>query len=499
MLGKKRTKTRNPKIIHKSTQEKLSTLKDTTNTQLNTSKKIKQKNKKIDEDEESISSNIESVEESSDNEKNNKNDIEKENKNEFSTNKLESYDEKKLRMAKLLIDKIDKDANKSENNSNDSENEENLINKAIIEKYNKEIQKQSIKFFEQKNFNPKEILFIKGHKSTITDLSISINGNYILTSSKDCRGILFDINSQKKILIPKFSNKSLNCCMFSPDEKSFYFGGKDHCIYQIDKNSLKIIQKIKAHNESVTGLLFDKTKEQFYSVGNDHLLKVWNTDTNPSILLETLYGHTNKINTIKNIPGELNKVITSSIDGYINLWKIDSLSFLQYNINDIYPVDCISALTNEIFFTGNFNGCIQLWNINKKKSLYKKEFAHGYKTNFNISHNFFSGNNKNIVGPILQVGNPILSLETPPYSDMVVSGSMGGEINFYEVEKMDGIYELEEKYKIVLKNKGCVNVIKYCQEKKFLSVGNGFDNKFGRWDREYDAKIGISIIKLLDE
>ena len=171
---------------------------------------------------------------------------------------------------------------------------------------------------------------------------------------------------------------------------------------------------------------------------------------------------------------------------------------MQFNLNDIYPVDCITALSNEVFFTGNFNGTIQLWNTNKKKSLYKLDFVHGYSSNFNISHNFFSGH-KEVTGPLVQVGNPILSLEAPPYSDMIVSGSIGGEVNFYKIEKEEGIYSLENKNKIVLNNKGCVNVIRYCQEKKFLALGNGFDNKFGRWDKEYDTKIGISIIKLLDE
>ena len=47
-----------------------------------------------------------------------------------------------------------------------------------------------------------------------------------------------------------------------------------------------------------------------------------------------------------------------------------------------------------------------------------------------------------------------------------------------------------------IKNKGCLNVIKYSPEKKFIAIGNGTDNKFGRWNKEYDTKLGITIVKL---
>ena len=358
---------------------------------------------------------------------------------------------------------------------------------------------QTINFFSNKTniFSPHETLFIKGHKSTITDLSVSSNGELILSSSKDGRGILFDINSQKKILFPKFSNKSLTCCSFSPDEKTVYFGGKDHFIYQLDLNTHQIIQKIKAHTEWVTGIAFDKIKDQFYSVGNDKVLKVWNTDTTPSILLETFYGHTSKINCINNIPGEISRYITTSLDGYINLWKIDSQSFLQFNINSMYPVDCITALTNELFFTGNFNGTIQAWKTNKKKSINKIEFAHGYQENYNINHPFFDLSCKN-KGPLVEVGKPILSLESPPFSDLLISGSTDGEINFYKIEENEGIVDMKMEKKLNINNKGCLNIIKYCADKKYIVVGNGTDNKFGRWNKEYNTKLGITIIKLFE-
>ena len=499
MLGKKRAKRA---LIHKKTSEKLLSLNnEKENKKINN---IKKANKKEEESEESINSEIASLNESdSDLNKEEKNDDIDNNNNKklnLKTNVIESYDEKKLRMAKMLLDKFDKD-NNEENEKSDSEeeNSEDIVNKKIIEKYTKEMQNQKINFFSENKdiiFSPKEISFIKGHKSTITDLSISSKGDLILSSSKDIRGILFDLNKEKKILFPKFTSKALNCCIFSPDEKTVFFGGKDHYIYQLDIKSFDIIQKIKAHNESVTGIIFDKIKDQFYSIGNDKVLKVWSSDTTPAILLETFYGHTSKINCIKNIPGEVNRYITTSLDGYINLWKVDSQSFLQFNSSNMYPIDCITPLNNEIFFTGNFNGTIQEWKTNKKKSVYKLDYVHGFEEKFNINHPFFDLNLKN-KGPEVEVGKPVLSLESPSFSDLLISGSTNGEINFYKINNEENNIGIELKNKMNIKNKGCLNVIKYCQEKKFIVVGNGVDNKFGRWNKEYDTKLGITIVKLV--
>ena len=500
MLGKKRAK----RLIHKKTSEKLSSLKDDKENYNKNKKKIINKNKtKEKESEESINSELASLEGNSSNSDNEEETNDKKNLN-IKTNVIESYDEKKLRMAKMLIDKFDKEKKDVDEKSNteDEENSEEIMNKKIIEKYTKEIKNQKINFFsDNKNiaFSPTEISFIKGHKSTITDISISSKGDLILSSSKDTRGILFDLNKEKKILFPKFTSKALTSCVFSPDEKTVFFGGKDHYIYQLDINSFNVIQKIKAHNESVTGIIFDKIKDQFYSVGNDKVLKVWSTDTTPSILLETFYGHTSKINCIKNMPGDINRYITTALDGYINLWKVDSQSFLQFNASGTYPIDCISPLTNELFFTGNFNGTIHAWKTNKKKSVYKIDYAHGFLNKFNINHPFFDLNLKN-KGPLVEIGNPILSLECPAFSDLLISGSVNGEINFYEVKENEenNNINIEMKNKINMKNKGCLNVIKYCPEKKFIVVGNGTDNKFGRWNKEYDNKIGITIVKLIE-
>ena len=43
------------------------------------------------------------------------------------------------------------------------------------------------------------------------------------------------------------------------------------------------------------------------------------------------------------------------MDNYVNLWKFDLQLFLQFKINDIYPLDCFTRINQNIFLTGDLN------------------------------------------------------------------------------------------------------------------------------------------------
>jgi hypothetical protein len=99
--------------------------------------------------------------------------------------------------------------------------------------------------------------------------------------------------------------------------------------------------------------------------------------------------------------------------------------------------------------------------------------------------------------PNVKIGNPIFCINSIFNSDLLFSGSRNGEINFYKFndENKDDI-NIELKNQLKLKCGGCINVIKSDKKNNFIACANGFDNKNGRWDCDYSAKIGVTIIKI---
>jgi WD40 repeat protein len=92
-------------------------------------------------------------------------------------------------------------------------------------------------------------IFIKGHKNAITDLVWTPDNQRVITSSKDCNLIMWDIESQKKMFFKgeKF-NRTMQghfdevlTCAISPNGKYLVSGGKDRIVRIWDLHNQKQI------------------------------------------------------------------------------------------------------------------------------------------------------------------------------------------------------------------------------------------------------------------
>jgi ribosomal RNA-processing protein 9 len=401
----------------------------------------------------------------------------------FEEEQTENTDLKRLRLAKNMINKIE------------GELKEQGDDRDVDEYLNEEIKKEEKDFHVEitQNLNPRITAFRKGHKGAITDIDIASDNSFVLSVSKDTRAIKWDLISDKKILLPSFTQKPLLACAITSDSKFCFLAGKDKFIYQMDIHNEKIVNKYKAHNAPITGICFDDTKEQFYSCSSDNTLKVWATGVNNnSIMIETFYGHTDKVLAMDLMSG--NRLITCGFDKQINLWKVDSQSFLQFKYNELYTIDTLTALNNSCFLSGDSEGGIAVWRTNKKKPLFKLPACHGVQKQVNFEHRFFNTEGVSF-GETYNINNPILSLASVKNSDLVFSGSNDGKLNFYKYYKDN--YTIENINSIDL-GLSCVNSIKVSKTGDFLIATNSKEPRLGRWDVVPTAKNGISIVKLFD-
>ncbi len=303
----------------------------------------------------------------------------------------ESADSKRLRLARTLISNIEGkiiSENNLINNTENNNSKETLVNDYLKSSLSHE--NSEFKYQYASKMKPKHIAFLKGHKASVTQVSISSDSKNLISCSKDTRAIKWDLTTQKKTLLPAFSKRPLLTCMYAPDDKHAFFAGSDKHIYQVDLHNEKLISSFKAHNDVITGLVFDTNSEQYYSIGNDKVLNVWGVSpTQRSILLETFYGHTNKICDFDILT--TNKIISCGMDSLLNLWKIDSQSFLRFQATESFSslIDNIRCLNQTTFVTGAYDGMVTIWKTNKKKAQNKISFAHGFAKEFTPKHSFF--------------------------------------------------------------------------------------------------------------
>jgi ribosomal RNA-processing protein 9 len=420
-------------------------------------------------------------------------------------------DEKRLKMAKKLIQKIGEKTKAEDDDGDGDEREE--INEYITKEITKEKKEHHIELIKD-SLSLHEEKFVKGHKGSITSLVLTNDSKFSITTSKDTRAILWDLSASKRILLPKFSNKPLNSCKLLQDDTLALFGGNDKFLYMMDMKSHEIVSKVKAHNNYINGIAIDSESEHIYSISNDMTVKIWAGYSNKHIIpLETFWGHTNKIYDIDYL--SKNRLISCGFDKNVMLWKIDSQSYLQYKYNEDCSIDHVKVLNNNNFVTGDYNGNLFLWKADKKKPICKLHNTHKFSKEFNFSRKYeesfnfnFYRNNQNLLDNVIenkidysnetqcQIANPIMSIDCVRNTDLLVSGSNNGILNVYKYSKKESSIEIKLQHEI---RGGCVNDIKISNDHSFMVLGIGKDCKFGRWDCSKRAKNGISLVKIVSE
>ena len=377
-----------------------------------------------------------------------------------------SADEKRLIMAKTLINTIE------------SQSKDNLDND-----FNHELKKSKQETCEEKSKYLKlsqETLdhsFVRCHLSTITSVNF-IDSSKIITTSKDGRSFIIDVNTEQKTILPEFSQKPLLCASLTNNKKNVLFAGNDRKIYLFNLESNKIISVLsKAHQDAITGIKVDTDNEQVYSVSKDNNMKVWAmNDFNNLVYMETFYGHTNSIWDIDALSS--NRILTCGNDSNIHHWKIDAQSFLQYK-QGASQYDCISAVNKNYFYSGDYDGKLKLFSIEKKKAL-------ADILNYN-------GNLKDLT----EVHCPILSIHAIRNSDLCLTGSINGNINVFKANYSKNINQIENLGRVNILNNGIVSCLS--SNDKLLIAGISKDAKNGRWDVDNSLKhSGVAIVKIFE-
>ena len=228
----------------------------------------------------------------------------------------------------------------------------------------------------------------KVHKSSITCIVASSDGQYVLSGSKDGGVVLWGMEVENKNI--KISSNlngsdleindskesedssvcsdnlsfiklarvvggrkgcedkhighctSVNCVAISSDSK-FLVSGDDSNLIMIwkinainnkkeppkDLNSgLERVHVFRGHRSPVSGLAFRIGTHTLYSCSHDRSVKVWNLDE--MAYVETLFGHQDRISGID--AGIRERVLTSGgRDGTVRIWKIVEESQLVFN------------------------------------------------------------------------------------------------------------------------------------------------------------------------
>lgn len=388
----------------------------------------------------------------------------------------ETAQEKKLRLAKIYLEEIEKEEKaRLENEIDDS-----VISKRLKEDYLKETGKLRLIVADKYKDvdNNIQVLKCRQQRQSITCLCISSGDKYLFVGSKDAVVVKYSLLENKKVGIIPFvkcqdpnnivgHSKKILSLAISTDSKFLAIGDESKDIYIWDPVNLKFIKKLTGHKASITGLCFKKDTYTLYSCSKDRSAKVWNLDE--MAYVETLFGHQDAISAIDTLYKD--RVVTSG-GRDLRIWKIPEETQLIFN-GHIGNIDNVKMLNEENFISGGDDGQICVWSILRKKPICVINNSHG-------------------VNVINKQPNWVTALTCLINTDLIASGSNEGVIKLWKLD--NNFKTLTLLFEIPVE--GFVNSMSFTSDGSKLIVAVSKEHRMGRWTTVPVAKNCIMVLPL---
>eukprot|EP00741_Cyanophora_paradoxa_P019931 tig00021179_g19236.t1 len=401
----------------------------------------------------------------------------------------ETADEKRLRLAKQYLKKLEEEEGAGGADAA-------VIDKEIISQRLKQdaleasgrLQRKVAARLEGVAIAESSIRSYRGHELPVTCVALTDDDRTAFTGSKDCCVVKWDVETGKRTRYvgsrkgdsAKGHTAQVLAVAVSGDGRYVASGGADKLVRIWDTRTDALVESFQGHRDTVSGLAFRKGSRQLFSSSFDRTVKIWNLDE--MAYVETLFGHQAPVMGIDSLHKE-RAVTAGGMDHTARVWKVVEETQLVFRGHPS-SMDCIAMLAEDAFVTGCQDGSLCYWGTHKKKPLVTIAQAHGPGE--------LSAEG---AGP----GPPWISaVAACPQTDLVASGSSDGFLRVWRAPLGDASPKPAMPQVATVPMPGVVNGIAFARSARFLVAGVGQEHRLGRWQvvRGGGSKNGIRIVPL---
>eukprot|EP01101_Sappina_pedata_P007689 TRINITY_DN4110_c0_g1_i1.p2 TRINITY_DN4110_c0_g1~~TRINITY_DN4110_c0_g1_i1.p2 ORF type:complete len:588 (-),score=257.17 TRINITY_DN4110_c0_g1_i1:56-1750(-) len=425
----------------------------------------------------------------------------------------ETADEKRLRLARDYLAKLEKAsaANASDSSASDSDEDEEVdeddeddleaelalakgpadkdsrISQKLANDWKQAAGKIQRDIADEIKSNSESIVksvrVTRGHhQSTCTCVCLTNDEQTAYTGSVDSVISQWDMETGVKTRFApdalKKKKSSIYALSVSADGRHLASASnKEILIWDARSDNKKPVHTFAGHRGAVSALGFRKGQfSQLFSASFDRCLKLWNVDD--FAYVETFYGHTGDVSSLD--VGKKERVVTGGKNGTVRLWKVLEESQLLFQ-GHTSSVDSVKFLSEDTFVSGSQDGSIAVWGAWKKTPLAKSENAHGFPQILYKEE-----------GEKSKVPRWITSVGACFNSDLFASGSYDGNVRLWKYQK--GSKHVTSLISVPVE--GVVNEIVFGKSGRVVVAAVGKEHRHGRWFRETSAKNGLAVFTL---
>ncbi|KZV82737.1 guanine nucleotide binding protein beta subunit [Exidia glandulosa HHB12029] len=224
---------------------------------------------------------------------------------------------------------------------------------------------------------------LEGHKGWITAIATSSeNPDLLLTASRDKTIIVWELtrgeSSESSYGYPKKilhgHNHFVSDIVISSDGQFALSSSWDHTLRLWDLNTGLTTRTFIGHTADVLSVSFSADNRQIVSGSRDRTIKLWNTLGECKFNIQE-EGHTEWVSCVRFSPNSLNPVIVScGWDKVVKVWELSKCKLRTNHYGHTGYINTISVSPDgSLAASGGKDGITMLWDLNEGKHLYSLE------------------------------------------------------------------------------------------------------------------------------
>ena len=369
----------------------------------------------------------------------------------------------------------------------------------------------------------------RGHKLSVTGMSLTPDDSTCYTVSKDGSIARWDIETGARTRFPrgppavvdptrggggpmappKCGAATLLCCAVSQDHNMLCVAGTDKRIHVWDTRTMKKVHEFASHRGAVTGLAIRDGTGQMFSSSTDKTLKVWSLDD--MAYVDTLFGHQSDVLGVA--PQRKERVVTVGRDRTCRFWKVAEDSQLIFRPSPGGgQLESVAFTSADTWITGADDGTVALWSTTKKRSVMEWKNVHGFgeemtgpkfATEDEVDAAVESRLDAQAACGMPETPDPpsniglcgrwVNAVAVSKGGDLCASGAGDGAIRVWKISDEPG-RQLMPLF--TLPARGFVNSLAVASSGRFVLAGMGQEPRQGRWGRDTQARNGLLMHRL---
>ena len=186
--------------------------------------------------------------------------------------------------------------------------------------------------------NGQQLRTLRGHTSRVWSVTYSPDGKQIVTGSRDGTAIVWDAANGEQLRTLQGNRASIRSVTYSPNSKRIVTGGADGKAIVWDAATGEKLLTLQGHTSTVTAATYSSDGQRVVTGSEDQTAIVWDAATGAK--LRTLQGHTGFVLSVTYSP-DGKQIATGSADKTAIIWDAstgEKLRTLQDHTDAVWSV-----------------------------------------------------------------------------------------------------------------------------------------------------------------